>query len=106
MDIRDLDLQWFRSQLGVVSQEPVLFAGTVIENIAFGCPNATIEQIEVAAKMADAHNFILTLPEVGFMLSWVLLENIEPFYLSKVRDQSLSWFPNCSSSWVSYAKHP
>ncbi|BHF61348.1 tRNA N6-adenosine threonylcarbamoyltransferase [Sparganum proliferum] len=62
VDIRDLDIKWYRSQLGVVSQEPVLFSGTVAENIALGRPGATQEDIEKAAKMADVHDFILSLP--------------------------------------------
>ncbi|VDL90047.1 unnamed protein product [Schistocephalus solidus] len=63
VDIRELDIKWYRSQLGVVSQEPVLFCGTVAENIALGRPGATQEDIEKAAKMADVHDFILSLPK-------------------------------------------
>ncbi|TPP58188.1 Multidrug resistance protein 1 [Fasciola gigantica] len=62
-EIRQLDLFWYRSQLGVVQQEPVLFAGTVAENITMGYLNATREQIEEAAKLANAHEFIMKLPE-------------------------------------------
>ncbi|VDM34108.1 unnamed protein product [Hydatigera taeniaeformis] len=64
VDIRDLDLAWFRSQLGVVSQEPVLFAGTVSENIRLGCLTATNEEVEEAAKMALVHEFVSKLPDV------------------------------------------
>ncbi|KAL5111333.1 ATP-dependent translocase ABCB1 [Taenia crassiceps] len=62
-NIKKLDLKWFRGQIGVVQQEPVLFSGTIAENIALGRPNATDEEIELAAKMADAHDFILKLPQ-------------------------------------------
>ncbi|TGZ74116.1 hypothetical protein CRM22_001113 [Opisthorchis felineus] len=62
-DIRDLDLQWYRSQIGVVEQETFLFAGTVEENIRMGNLNATQLQIEEAAKLANAHEFILQLPQ-------------------------------------------
>ncbi|XP_055694549.1 ATP-dependent translocase ABCB1 [Lutzomyia longipalpis] len=62
-DIRDLDVAWLRSQIGVVGQEPVLFGTTIYENIRYGYENATKEQIEAAAKAANAHNFIKTLPE-------------------------------------------
>uniref|UniRef100_A0A183AAI7 Multidrug resistance protein 1 n=1 Tax=Echinostoma caproni TaxID=27848 RepID=A0A183AAI7_9TREM len=62
-EIRDLDLKWFRSQLGVVQQEPVLFAGTVAENISMGCLNASRHQIEDAARLANAHEFIVKLPD-------------------------------------------
>lgn len=67
MEIRELDLLWYRSQLGVVQQEPVLFAGTVAENITMGCLDATREQIEEAAKLANAHEFIVKLPEVRIL---------------------------------------
>ncbi|VDD83523.1 unnamed protein product [Mesocestoides corti] len=62
-DIRNLDLAWFRSQLGVVSQEPVLFAGTVTENIKLGALNASQEEVEEAAKLACVHDFVCKLPE-------------------------------------------
>jgi len=60
-DIEDYDIHWLRTQIGLVSQEPTLFAGTIAENIAIACPNATQEQIENAAKLANAHSFIMNL---------------------------------------------
>ncbi len=69
MDIRDLDLAWFRSQLGVVSQEPVLFAGSVAENIKLGALDATQDEIEEAAKLARVHDFVCKLPEVRYLYS-------------------------------------
>ncbi|VDO02745.1 unnamed protein product [Rodentolepis nana] len=68
VDIRELKVSWLRSQLGVVSQEPNLFAGTVTENIQLGNPDADFNEIERAAKQADAHNFILSLPDVRNMI--------------------------------------
>lgn len=62
-NIRDLDLKAFRSQLGCVQQEPILFEGTVEDNIRLGKLDATGEEIVEAAKMANAHDFILGLPE-------------------------------------------
>ncbi|KAL5962748.1 ATP-dependent translocase ABCB1 [Taenia solium] len=62
-DIRELDLKWMRRQFGVVSQEPVLFAATVKENIEIGREGASFEEIETAAKLADAHNFIIGMQE-------------------------------------------
>jgi ABC-type multidrug transport system fused ATPase/permease subunit len=47
-----------------VSQEPILFQTTIRENILFGCDSATEEDIHQAAKMANAHDFIMTLPDV------------------------------------------
>jgi len=61
-DLRDLDLDAFRRQIGIVYQESFLFSNTVAANIAFGHPNATMEQIERAARIASAHDFILALP--------------------------------------------
>lgn len=61
--INKLQLKWLRSQMGLVSQEPALFATTIKENILFGKENATIEEIEEAAKASNAHNFISQLPQ-------------------------------------------
>jgi ABC-type multidrug transport system fused ATPase/permease subunit len=62
-DLRDLDLDAFRRQIGIVYQESFLFSNTVSANIAFGNPHATPEQIERAARIACAHEFIVTLPQ-------------------------------------------
>lgn len=64
MNIQDLDLKWFRTQLGVVSQEPVLFTGTIADNIRLGKPDASQEEVEEAAKLARVHEFVIKLPEV------------------------------------------
>jgi len=61
-DLRDLDLDAYRRQIGIVYQESFLFSNTVAANIAFGSPHATQEQIEQAARTASAHEFILALP--------------------------------------------
>jgi ATP-binding cassette, subfamily B, bacterial len=61
-DLRDLDLDAYRRQIGIVYQESFLFSNTVAANIAFGSPHATQEQIEQAAHTASAHEFILELP--------------------------------------------
>ncbi|KAM3180950.1 hypothetical protein ACTXT7_015299 [Hymenolepis weldensis] len=62
-DIRELDITWFREQMGVVSQEPVLFAGTVTQNIRLGAPDATMDEVEEAAKQALVHEFVCKLPD-------------------------------------------
>ena len=62
-DLRDLNLQWLRRNIGVVSQEPVLFGTTIAENIRYGREGVTQEEIEAAAKAANAHNFIMSLPD-------------------------------------------
>jgi ABC-type multidrug transport system fused ATPase/permease subunit len=61
-DLRELDLDAFRRQIGIVYQESFLFSNTVEANIAFGHPRATQEQIERAARIASAHDFIRALP--------------------------------------------
>jgi len=60
-DLRDLDLDPYRRQIGIVYQESFLFSNTVAANIAFGNPHASQDQIEQAARFASAHNFILEL---------------------------------------------
>lgn len=62
-DVRDLTLSSLRSQIGVVMQDSVLFSGSVGENIAFGRPEATRDQVEAAARAAQAHEFISALPD-------------------------------------------
>jgi ATP-binding cassette subfamily B protein len=62
-DYRDLDLQDLRHQIGIVLQEPFLFNGTIADNIAYGKPGATLDDVMEAAKAANAHNFILSKPD-------------------------------------------
>ncbi|XP_008276250.1 bile salt export pump isoform X2 [Stegastes partitus] len=62
-DIRGLNIQWLRSLIGIVEQEPVLFATTIAENIRYGRPGVTMEDIITATKEANAYNFIMDLPQ-------------------------------------------
>ena len=62
IDLRNLSIRAYRANLGVVLQEPFLFFGTVAENIAYGRPDASREEIVAAARAAGAHEFILRLP--------------------------------------------
>uniref|UniRef100_A0A8C3CKD6 Bile salt export pump n=1 Tax=Cairina moschata TaxID=8855 RepID=A0A8C3CKD6_CAIMO len=62
-DIRSLNIQWLRSQIGIVEQEPVLFATTIAENIRYGRDEATMDDIIKAAKQANAYRFIMDLPQ-------------------------------------------
>lgn len=62
VDIRSLPIPEYRRNIGLVLQEPFLFFGTIAENIAYGKPNATREEIIAAARAAHAHEFILRLP--------------------------------------------
>ena len=61
-DIRDIKLKSLRDHIGIVQQDVYLFAGTVLENISYGKPGSTREEIIEAAKLANAHDFIMELP--------------------------------------------
>uniref|UniRef100_A0A8C2KT39 Mitochondrial potassium channel ATP-binding subunit n=1 Tax=Cyprinus carpio TaxID=7962 RepID=A0A8C2KT39_CYPCA len=64
LDIRTLDPSWLRGHvIGFISQEPVLFGTSVMENIRFGKPSATDAEVMAAAKQANAHNFITGFPD-------------------------------------------
>ncbi len=63
LDVRQAKLVSLRRQIGIVAQDPFLFSDTVRENIAFGRPDASQEQIEEAARLAQAHDFVVALPE-------------------------------------------
>lgn len=63
LDVRDVTMESLREQVGIVPQETVLFNGSVYDNILYGRLDATKEEIIAAAKAANAHNFILELPE-------------------------------------------
>ncbi|KAF7813877.1 putative ABC transporter B family member 8 [Senna tora] len=63
VDIRNLQLKWIRGKMGLVSQEPALFGTSIKENIMFGKPDATMDEVVAAATAANAHNFIRQLPQ-------------------------------------------
>ncbi|SDC17163.1 MULTISPECIES: ABC transporter ATP-binding protein [unclassified Candidatus Frackibacter] len=62
VDIEDYTLDSLRQQMGIVLQDPILFSGTIKENLIYGCPEASQEEIERAAKAANAHQFITNFP--------------------------------------------
>ena len=62
-DVRDVTLTSLRRSIAVISQDPFLFSTTVRENIAFGAPDATDEEVEWAARLAQAHEFVAALPQ-------------------------------------------
>lgn len=63
VDVRDATLASLRSQIGIVTQDTVLFDDTILNNITYGSPGASREEIEAAARAAHAHEFIVTLPD-------------------------------------------
>ncbi|HVI44630.1 MAG TPA: ABC transporter ATP-binding protein [Chitinophaga sp.] len=62
-DIRNVRMESLRSLMGIVNQESILFNDTIFNNIAFGKPGATMEEVEAAARIANAHEFIINTPE-------------------------------------------
>lgn len=63
IDIRDMKLEDLRNNIGIVQQDIYLFAGTIMDNIRYGKPNATDEEVIQAAKNANAHEFIMSFPD-------------------------------------------
>lgn len=63
VDVRELNVKWLRDQIGMVQQEPTLFNTSIMKNISMGWPDATESDIVEAGKMANCHDFIMTLPE-------------------------------------------
>jgi ATP-binding cassette subfamily B protein len=63
VDIRDMKLESLRNQIGIVQQDVYLFAGTIMENIRYGKPGASDEDVIRAAKRANAHEFIMSFPD-------------------------------------------
>lgn len=64
INLKEFQLQWIRKKIGLVSQEPVLFTGSIKDNIAYGKDDATTEEIRVATELANAAKFIDKLPQV------------------------------------------
>ncbi|KAL8172358.1 hypothetical protein V2J09_024162 [Rumex salicifolius] len=62
VDIKTLQLRWLRDQIGLVNQEPALFATTILENILYGKSDASMTEVEAATSAANAHSFISLLP--------------------------------------------
>lgn len=83
VDIRDFQLKWIRSKIGLVSQEPVLFTGSIKDNIAYGKNGATLYEIRAAAELANAKEFIDKLPQALF--NYVFLDHSFTLYNSKDR---------------------
>jgi ATP-binding cassette subfamily B protein len=63
VDIRDLTIESLRQNVGIVLQDPFLFAATIRQNIVYGRPDATAEELEAAAKAAQIHDFVMSLPD-------------------------------------------
>lgn len=76
VDIKTLQLRWLRDQIGLVNQEPALFATTILENILYGKPGASMAEVEAAASAANAHGFITLLPNgYNTQVEYALISN-------------------------------
>jgi len=62
-DIKELDVNWWRDQIGIVSQEPTLFSGTIADNVRIGKPDATDAEVEDACRKANVHDTVKGLPD-------------------------------------------
>lgn len=86
VNLKKYQLKWLRQQMGLVSQEPILFATTIRENISYGKENASEEEISTAIELANATNFIVKLPQVIFFplnihVNTLLYMDIHPFHV-------------------------
>lgn len=64
-NVKELNIKWLRKNIGLVSQEPILFATTIAENIRYGREGVTMDEIVQATKNANAYDFIMKLPDVS-----------------------------------------
>ena len=88
-DIKDINVSHLRKYIGVVNQEPTLFSTSIAENIAYGAERVTQHQIEEAAKMANAHDFIINFPRVS-MLDFFITVVLVRFFLLCLMGLALS----------------
>ena len=72
VEITRLNVMQLREQIGVVAQEPVLFATSIYENIRWGREGCTMEEVREAARKANALNFIEEMPDVSFLGQYIL----------------------------------
>lgn len=75
INIKEFQVRWIRGKIGLVSQEPVLFASTIRDNIAYGKDGASLEEIRGAAELANAAKFINNLPQVSIEHRNLIIEN-------------------------------
>jgi ATP-binding cassette subfamily B (MDR/TAP) protein 1 len=72
VNLNEINLRHLRHQIGIVSQEPVLFSGTIADNVGMGMEKASSFHIETAARLGNAHGFIAALPLVNFNFIWLV----------------------------------
>lgn len=77
IDLREFQLKWIRSKIGLVSQEPVLFNASIKDNIAYGKDEATLDEIRAATELANATDFIDKLPQALFNIIFHHPKNVD-----------------------------
>ena len=80
-NVKEFQLRWIRGKIGLVSQEPELFASSIKDNIAYGKEGAMVEEIRVAAELANAAKFIDKLPQVLVSSHFLLFQS---YFLSVI----------------------
>jgi len=85
-NIRDLGIQWLRSQIGIVSQEPVLFDCSIRENIEYGdnSRQVTMDEVIAAARMANIHSFVDSLPLVSLVVHTLLRLKVPGLFMDLI----------------------
>lgn len=81
INLKEFQLRWIRQKISLVSQEPVLFATTIRENILYGKDGATTDEIRAAVELANAANFVDKLPEVQFLIFHLSLHALQLLFL-------------------------
>lgn len=103
VNLKEFQLKWIRSKIGLVSQEPVLFSGSIKDNIAYGKDGATDEEIRVAAELANAAKFIDKLPQViiklyiHFVFKFHVVISICVFMIKR---EWIAWLVNMALSFL------
>jgi len=85
-DLRNLNIRWLRSQIGIVSQEPVLFDASIADNIRYGANFREVSDEEVieSAKAANVHSLITSLPKVIIIISAYRVQQTYDYFLFRV----------------------
>lgn len=90
INIKDFQLKWIRDKISLVSQEPVLFTGTIKDNIAYGKTGATIQEIRAVVELANAAKFIDTFPKVNlpFFFSYFIVKYLYFVYVISLKSSN------------------
>lgn len=90
--VTELNLKWLRDQIGLVSQEPVLFGVSIADNIRYGRDNVSFAELVEAAKQANAHEFVMKLPKVSCINSAKTVGIKMISYARHHNRKTITWF--------------